>query len=82
MEEYYLLNSTYGDATLENVWTNNSHYKNYYDLDIKPKNDTYVLRAIPRGKQAEADTLCRTLTLDQNGNRNISGSGSINDCWH
>lgn len=82
MEEYYFLNNSYNDATLENLHINNAHYKNYYILKIESKNDLYTLSAIPLEKQAESDVLCGSLVLDQNGNRGISGNGSVEECWH
>jgi len=81
LEEYYLANNTYNEATLEKLQANNTLYKNHYRLDITTKDDTYILRATPLGKQAISDNLCGILTLDQNGNRTISGSGSIKECW-
>jgi type IV pilus assembly protein PilE len=82
MEEYYILNNTYNNATLENLHVNEIHYKSYYYLNIITKDDTYVLRAMPLGKQADVDALCGSLTLDQNGNKNISGNGSVEECWY
>ncbi|EKE00608.1 MAG: type 4 fimbrial biogenesis protein PilE [uncultured bacterium] len=82
MEEYYVSKNTYNDATIENLRVNNARYKNYYRLDITAKDDAYVLHATPLGKQADSDILCGTLTIDQNGNRTISGSGAIEECWH
>ena len=81
MEEYYIAKNTYDNATLESLRINNTHYKNYYYLDITAKDNTYVLSAIPLGKQKNSDALCGSLTLDQNGNKNISGSGSVEECW-
>lgn len=82
MEEYYILKNSYDGATLEALHVNNAHYKNYYDIKPTPNNNTYVLHAIPIGKQADSDSLCGSLTIDQNGNKSISGSGSIEECWH
>ena len=79
MEEYYISGNTYNNAA-ENVRVNNALHKKYY-LEIKSKDDSYVLRAIPLGKQAEYDTLCGSLTIDQNGNRDIRGTGSVEECW-
>lgn len=79
MEEHHALNNTYKNAATKN----DADYKNYYHLDItKADNNTYLLRATPLGKQAVTDTLCGTLTLNQDGIRNITGSGSIENCWH
>lgn len=45
-----------------------------------PTATTYTLQAVPTGGQA-ADTLCGTLTLNQQQVRGISGSGTVADCW-
>lgn len=74
MEEQYVLSNTYDKVTTEDS-------KDYH-FEITQKDDTYVLRAAPLGKQAAADVLCGSLVLDQNGNRSISGSGTVEECWH
>ena len=47
---------------------------------VAPTASTYTLAAVPLGGQT-ADTRCGTLTLQENGTRARSGSGSLNDCW-
>lgn len=75
MEEQYIINgNTYDNVILEDI-------NNYYHLVKTTTNDTYVLSAVPLGKQAALDALCGSLTIDQNGNKGISGSGSIEECW-
>jgi len=74
MKEYYVLHNTYNNAA-ENLT------KNSYHLYSIAAEDAYVLHANPLEKQAEYDTLCGSLTLDQNGNRSISGGGSVEECW-
>lgn len=74
MEEQYVLSNTYNKVTTEDS-------KDYH-FEITQKDDTYVLRAVPLGKQAEADILCGSLIVDQNGVRSISGSGTVEECWH
>lgn len=82
MEEYYSSKNSYNDASLENLNINNLNYKNFYKLTITSKNDTYILQAIPLEKQNNNDTLCGALSLDQNGNKYISGFGTIEECWY
>ena len=74
MEEQYVLSNTYDKVTTEDLKD--------YRFEITQKDDTYVLRAVPLGKQAEADVLCGSLILDQNGNRSIGGSGTVEECWY
>ncbi|WP_376693783.1 type IV pilin protein [Wenzhouxiangella sp. EGI_FJ10409] len=42
---------------------------------------TYTLTAEPQGAQATRDTECGDFTLQHNGTRGVSGSGSVDDCW-
>ena len=51
-----------------------------YSIEISASNFvTYELAATPQLKQAEKDTKCGKLTLDQTGKRGQSGSGD--SCW-
>lgn len=42
---------------------------------------TYTIQAVPKGTQLARDTLCGTLTLNQAGKRNSSGTGTLDQCW-
>ena len=42
---------------------------------------TYTITATPLGVQATRDARCGTLTLDQAGAKNRSGTAPLNDCW-
>lgn len=42
--------------------------------------NTYQLQAVPQGGQLE-DTMCGTLSIDQSGTRNRTGTGDLQDCW-
>jgi len=79
MEGYYLLNNTYSDAD-KKLSIDDSHYKNYYRLDIESKDDLYTLKAIPLGKQAK-DLSCGELIINQSGNKSVSGSETVEKCW-
>jgi type IV pilus assembly protein PilE len=48
------------------------------DFSVDRTADTYVIRAVPQGDQA--NDRCGTLTLDQAGVRTASG-GTVEDCW-
>ena len=51
-----------------------------YSIEISASNFvTYELTATPQLKQAEKDTKCGNLTLDNTGKRGQSGSGD--SCW-
>jgi len=52
---------------------------NYSFAANEPTRTTYILRAVPTGAQAQRDTTCGTLTLDESGNR--GAAGSVDECW-
>ena len=52
-----------------------------FDFAADPTATAYQLRAVPQGVQAARDTECGTLTLNQAGTRDQSGSGEVADCW-
>lgn len=41
----------------------------------------YIVEAVPIGTQATVDAQCGTLTLDQTGARNVTGTAGTNACW-
>lgn len=82
LEQYYTQNNSYTGATLDGLGASDASYKNYYQLKItQATNDQYTISAIPLNKQAQEDADCGTLTLDQTGNKNITGSGKAEVCW-
>jgi len=61
--------------------TNNQTGEDYnYDIPTLTR-DTFRLRAIPQGVQANRDTECATLTLTEDGTRGVTGTGTVQDCW-
>jgi type IV pilus assembly protein PilE len=80
LEQYYDDHHSYKNATLENLNINNN--LDFYQLAIVSENGTeYRIEAIPKDAQAKADIQCGTLILDQIGNRSITGTGNIDECW-
>lgn len=83
LEQYYVQNNSYAGATLSSLGVSDANYKNYYQLKIdRAADDKYVISAIPQGKQAQADSDCGTLILDQAGNKSVTGSGAVEECWN
>ena len=80
MENYHLKYNSYSGANLETLEIDNSLYNDHYKLEIKAKEDTYIIKAIPIGKQ-EQDSECGILSIDQDGNREISKNGNNPGCW-
>jgi type IV pilus assembly protein PilE len=81
IEQYYAANNKYSGATLENLKMNTDSCKGFYQLSIVAKDNEYVLRAAPMGKQLQSDILCGALALNQAGEKSISGTGSAAECW-
>lgn len=83
MEKYYLQNNTYEKATLAQVHFPKWIAKNNYQIMIpSPSRHHYQLRAMPGKKQANRDALCLGLTLNEAGEKGITGTGQIDSCWH
>lgn len=41
----------------------------------------FAVTATPTGNQLANDSKCGALTIDQTGNKTISGTGQVSDCW-
>ncbi|MCK4607925.1 MAG: type IV pilin protein [Gammaproteobacteria bacterium] len=81
MESYYNDNYSYSGAALANLKISNID-ASLYKLQIVVATDVgYRVIAKPFGQQATADKDCGTLSLDQQGNRAITGSGVVAKCW-
>lgn len=57
----------------------------HYQISQPTGNDltatSFTLTAAPQGSQATRDTECANFTLQHNGVRGVSGSGTVDDCW-
>jgi type IV pilus assembly protein PilE len=53
----------------------------WYEITVNRDAATYTLTATPQAAQASRDTECANLTLTHTGQRGISGSGAVQDCW-
>jgi type IV pilus assembly protein PilE len=75
LEQYYNQNNSYTGATINNLRITNVQF---YDLAIaKADENNYLVTATPQ----KADPECGILSLDNLGNKTISGTGNINECW-
>ena len=82
MENYYTVHNSYEDASLEALGFNEKIASGRYLLNIVYATDNeFALEAAPQGAQAEKDVRCATLSLNSKGDKNISGSGPLSDCW-
>lgn len=81
MERYFSANNTYTGATLANVGAPTTTTGGFYTLSLSNLGaTTYTLQATPTGTQVN-DTTCGSLTLNNLGQKGITGSGSVTDCW-
>lgn len=60
---------------------NTGLYYAYTFAANSPTRSTYMLQAVPQGIQATRDTACGTLTLDQTGQRGVTGTAGVEQCW-
>lgn len=81
LESYYTRNQGYQGATLDSLGLGQVDQQHYYQLTIISSAQTYLITAVPQGKQATADTLCGSLSLDELGRQSISGVGNVVQCW-
>ncbi|CAM4419600.1 MAG: hypothetical protein LEGION0398_MBIBDBAK_00384 [Legionellaceae bacterium] len=82
LEQFYTENMTYNPVTLKQLGFDKFTLQGFYSLDIELQQDGYLLKAIPQGIQAIQDKKCGILTLNSLGKTNISGTATINECWH
>lgn len=91
MERYYTTYMRYDQAgsggkantlpTLDCATSQNTGAYYSYKFDQTPTQSTYTIDAVPAGVQLSNDTECGTLTLDQTGQRGITGTGTVSECW-
>ncbi len=81
LEQYHLLHHTYAGATLSDLQINPYTDNQMYRLVMSSATETsYLLNAYPM-KTQKADQLCEALSLNQLGQKMISGNGKALDCW-
>ncbi len=78
VERSFLENGNYSGATT--ALYKESSDGGYYTLSITATESSYQLQATPGDIQSQ-DTLCGSYTLDEKGQRGITGSGSVTECW-
>src|SRR5690606_1064474 len=78
MERAYTLQMTYADTDFPDLACT-IELEDFYTFDFNgvPDDDSYVVRASPRGPQLE-DTRCGVLTIDQAG---AKSANNIDACW-
>lgn len=82
MEEYGLQQNGYTDATLQKCHIKAKVAANNYELSIRSATQQrYLISARPLGKQARLDSVCGVLTLTSTGEKSVSGSAPVTQCW-
>lgn len=51
-----------------------------YFIDVSPLGQSFTITAVPQGAQ-EDDTACGTLSIDQRGRQDRSGTAALEECW-
>lgn len=73
--------STLGFPTVPTEVSSNYTVAVTGDNTLSPPIYSITATPIPGGNQANRDTKCGILSIDQAGNRNISGTGTVATCW-
>ncbi len=82
MEQYYLEHDTYEGASLSQLGMPANIGPNHYQLDIaSATSQGYSLDAIPVNLQAKRDVACGTLSFNSSGQKKVSGTAGLNNCW-
>lgn len=94
-EQYYLDNKQYADTLTALGYPGNPFFVDsnsnafaatagsmiYQVSLVRDAARSYTLTATPVNQQASNDTKCTTLTLDENGTKGSTGTGSLSECW-
>ncbi len=78
VERHFLESGSYSGATTT-IYRDNSD-RGYYTLSITATDNSYQLQASPTGAQLQ-DLRCNSFTLNERGERGITGSASGAECW-
>lgn len=91
MERYYTTNLSYKEDAAGTANTlpaldcaSNQQTGSSYAYDLPSSSlsvSTYKLTAAPKSAQATRDAKCGTLSLDQTGKRDVTGSAGVSGCW-
>lgn len=87
MERFYIQNQTFATATIGNnsntdvLASDLSPEKNYKLSLLEQSATSFLLQATPQGIQAKHDEECGSFQLNQQGQKSITGRGSVKSCW-
>lgn len=89
MERYYAEHHTYATATIAanpttDVLSSKQSPEGFYNLSIASQtSSSFIIKAIPIPGSAQAinDTKCGSFGLNQLGQKSITGTGTVAECW-
>ena len=82
MEQYYAENHTYIGANIQTILGSTISKKGYYRLNLENLSmTTFKITAQPTGPQAKEDLACGVLSINELGQKFITGSGKVDKCW-
>lgn len=82
LEQFYLQTHTYeGSADLLKEINQQLLQKQRYKLEIHTTINSYTLIAVALAQQAKEDMQCGNLILKHNGEKQITGTDTILNCW-
>lgn len=84
MERYYTTHLTYEDvpAAPKQIPQCDTETSPFYQVRLAADDvRTYTLEAVPQDVQETRDTKCGTLSVDQAGSREITGTADVTECW-
>lgn len=81
LEEHYVVKYTYKHFALRDFGIADTLKKSQYHIVIHANNKHFSVAAVPFGSQAKHDIACGTISMNDMGEKNISGSGSSDQCW-
>ena len=82
MEKYFYSANSYVGASVATLMGSTTTESGYYQLQISAASATaYTLQAQPTGTFSDSE--CQTLTLDQAGNKGVTGGATkaASECW-
>jgi type IV pilus assembly protein PilE len=84
MERFYTTNMTYVGGVPSPGCATEGNLNQRYTINattVAPTQNTYVITATPIGAQLSGDTKCGTLTVNNLGQRGITGTSTLATCW-
>lgn len=83
MERFYTTNLSYLDsADTPPPIAQCPDLEGHYEVQLAAVDArTYTLQATPEGRQASKDANCGRLSLNHQGVRDVSGPGTVAQCW-